>query len=115
MDTRTDCYHREPGFVLQLCATLFWELGAPFLTSTGTSHAHGTHTYLKGKHINIILKFFTNVYQLGGGGGGGADGVLILRPASSTEPVPGQQGLHKETLSWKSKKLYPFLINIIKP
>jgi hypothetical protein len=33
-----------------------------------------------------------------------ADGFLSLRPAWSTEWVPGQPGLHRETLSWKPKK-----------
>jgi hypothetical protein len=32
-----------------------------------------------------------------------AGGFLSLRPAWSTEWVPGQPGLHRETLSWKNK------------
>jgi hypothetical protein len=32
-----------------------------------------------------------------------ASGFLILRPAWSTEQVPGQPELHRETLSWKTK------------
>jgi hypothetical protein len=32
-----------------------------------------------------------------------AGGFLNLRPAWSTERVPGQPGLHRETLSWKTK------------
>jgi hypothetical protein len=32
-----------------------------------------------------------------------AGGFLSLRPVWSTEWVPGQPGLHKETLSWKTK------------
>ena len=31
-------------------------------------------------------------------------GILISRPASSTEWIPGQPGLHRETLSGKSQK-----------
>jgi hypothetical protein len=33
-----------------------------------------------------------------------AGGSLSSRPALSTEWVPGQPGLHRETLSWKKKK-----------
>jgi hypothetical protein len=33
-----------------------------------------------------------------------AGGFLSLRPAWSTEQVPGQPGLHRETLSGKNKK-----------
>jgi hypothetical protein len=33
-----------------------------------------------------------------------AGGFLSSRPAWSTEQVPGQPGLHKETLSCKTKK-----------
>jgi hypothetical protein len=33
-----------------------------------------------------------------------AGGFLSLRPAWSTELVPGQPGLHRETLSRKNKK-----------
>jgi hypothetical protein len=33
-----------------------------------------------------------------------ADGFLSSRPAWSTKWVPGQPGLHRETLSWKTKK-----------
>jgi hypothetical protein len=33
-----------------------------------------------------------------------AGGFLSSRPAWSTERVPGQPGLHRETLSWKTKK-----------
>jgi hypothetical protein len=33
-----------------------------------------------------------------------AGGFLSLRPAWSTKWVPGQPGLHRETLSWKEKK-----------
>ena len=29
--------------------------------------------------------------------------VVSSRPAYSTEQVPGQSGLHRETLSWKTK------------
>ena len=29
--------------------------------------------------------------------------LLSSRPAYSTEQVPGQSGLHRETLSWKTK------------
>jgi hypothetical protein len=32
-----------------------------------------------------------------------AGGSLSSRPAWSTEWVPGQPGLHRETLSWKNK------------
>jgi hypothetical protein len=32
-----------------------------------------------------------------------AGGFLSLRPAWSTEWVPGQPALHRETLSWKTK------------
>ena len=31
-------------------------------------------------------------------------GSLSSRPAWSTKQVPGQPGLHRETLSWKTKK-----------
>jgi hypothetical protein len=33
-----------------------------------------------------------------------AGGSLSSRPAWSTEWVPGQPGLHRETLSWKKKR-----------
>jgi hypothetical protein len=33
-----------------------------------------------------------------------AGGFLSWRPAWSTEWVPGQPGLHRETLSWKKEK-----------
>jgi hypothetical protein len=32
-----------------------------------------------------------------------AGGFLSLKPARSTEWIPGQPGLHRETLSWKNK------------
>jgi hypothetical protein len=34
-----------------------------------------------------------------------AGGFLSSRPAWSTESVPGQPGLHRETLSLKTKKI----------
>jgi hypothetical protein len=34
-----------------------------------------------------------------------AGGFLSLSPAYSTEWVPGQPGLHRETLSWKTKQI----------
>ena len=34
-----------------------------------------------------------------------AGGFLSLRPAWSTKQVPGQPGLHRETLSWKTKQI----------
>jgi hypothetical protein len=37
--------------------------------------------------------------------GAEAGGFLSSRPAWSTKWVPGQPGLHRETLSWKNKKI----------
>jgi hypothetical protein len=44
------------------------------------------------------------VYSINHSGGRGRWISVSLRSAWSTKQVPGQPGLHRETLSWKTKK-----------
>ena len=85
------------------------------LVSPSTRHAHGAQTYMQAKHITHI-KFKKTLSQKVKTWPGvvmhtsnafnpstqeaEAGRSLSSRPARSIEQVPGQLGLHRETLSW---------------
>ena len=107
---------RDPGLIPEptwLTNSSSRGIRHPLLASVGTSHTCAETCIHAGRKNSIThisksrfkkKKFLGSVHFIPSTWETEAGGSLNSRPAWSTEGVPGQPGLHRETLSRKTKK-----------